>query len=200
MRRCSVLAALLLAALPVQAQPSQAQPSQAQPSPAPRGAEARAAELDRLFAALRDAPDEAGAALVERRIQALWAQKASPVAALLLRRGQRNLAGGAPDEAVEDLDAALSLQTDYADAWLLRAQALGAVGEPAAAARDIQQALRIEPRHFMALEALSQLQEDRGDLTGALRSYEAALAIHPHLRGGQQRLRELRRRAIGDDT
>ncbi len=198
MHRRSLIAVLLLAvpgALQAQAQAQ----APGQPAP-PRGAESRAAQLDRLFAALRDAPDEQGAALVERRILTLWAQTASPAAALLLRRGQRNLAGGAPDEAVEDLDAALTLQTDYADAWLLRAQALGAVGEPTAAARDIQQALRIEPRHFMALVALSQLQQDRGDLAGALRSHEAALAIHPRLRGGQERLRELRRLAIGDDT
>lgn len=174
-----------------------AQPSQ----PAPLSpAEMRRAMMDQLFDTLREAGDEESAALIELRIRGLWAQGASPAAALLLRRGQRNLQAGVPEEALEDLDAALTLQDDYAEAWLLRAQALAATGEPAAAARDIQQALRIEPRHFIALQQLSALQESVGDPQGALHSHEAVLALHPRIRGGQERLRELRRRALGDST
>jgi tetratricopeptide (TPR) repeat protein len=175
-------------------------PAAAQAAAAARGAAARQAELDRLFEALRGAPDEAAGAGVESRIRALWAQAASPAASLLLRRGLRNLEGNAPDEAVEDFDAALTLQPDFAEAWVMRADSLARLGDTAAAARDLQEALRLEPRHFGALLALSQLQEDRGDLAGALRSLEAALAIHPKLAGGVQRLRELRRRVHGDDA
>jgi tetratricopeptide (TPR) repeat protein len=197
---------LLLLAGTAQAQ-AQAQapvpaPAQVQPQAGPpnRADAARRAELDRLFEALRTAPDEAGGALVESRIRALWGQGASPAVVLLLRRGLRNLEARVPEEAVEDFDAAVTLAPEFAEAWLLRARAQSLLGDAPAAARDLQEALRLEPRHFGALLALSMLQEERGDLTGALRSFEAALAIHPKLPGAEQRRRELRRRALGDDA
>lgn len=161
-------------------------------------AEARRAELDRLFEALRTAPDTAGGQLVETRIRALWSQAISPAAGLLLRRGVRNLQGGEPAEALEDFDAALVLEPGAAEPWILRARALSQLGDRAAAARDIQQALRLEPRHFGALLTLAELQEEAGDLQGALRSLDAALALHPKMPGGEERRRDLVRRAEGD--
>lgn len=186
-----------------QAQPPAAREgSEAPGRPSPRltPEEARRAELDRLFAALRDAPDEAGGALVEARIWALWERAASPSVQLLMRRGMRNLEARAPEEALEDFDAAITLAPDFADAWFRRAQAHAAAGDTAAAVRDLQQALRLEPRHFGALATLSAIQEEAGDYAGALRSFQAALAIHPKLRGGEMRLRDLRRRALGEST
>lgn len=165
-----------------------------------RAAESRRAELDSLFEALKTAPDDAMAALVEGRIRALWIEAASPATVLLLRRGARNLAARTHDEALEDFDAAITLAPGSAEAWHQRAQAFAALGDPAAAARDLQEALRLEPRHFGALATLSLLQEEAGDAAAALRSMEAALALHPRLRGGQERLRELRRKAEGDAT
>ena len=79
----------------------------------------RRVQLDRLFEALRDAPDEAGGALVEQRIRAFWAEAASPAAVLLLRRGVRNMAARVPEEALEDFDAAIVLSPGAAEAWLL---------------------------------------------------------------------------------
>lgn len=171
----------------------------AQPAP-DRRQESRRAELDSLFETLRSAPDEAGAMMIENRIRAIWIEGASPAAVLLLRRGARNLAARTNDEALEDFDAALILSPTSAEAWHQRAQAYAAMGDAAAAARDLQEALRLEPRHFGALLTLSMLQEDRGDTRAALRSMEAALALHPKLRGGAERLRELRRKAEGDAT
>lgn len=164
----------------------------------PDAAAARQAELDRLFEALKDAPDTAGGQLVEMRIRAIWARAVSPAPSLLLRRGVRNLQNNLPDEALEDFDAALTLEPEAAELWLMRARALGALGDRNAAARDIQQALRLEPRHFGALIQLSELQSEAGDHTGALRSFDAALALHPKLAGAEERRRELRRKAFGD--
>jgi tetratricopeptide (TPR) repeat protein len=168
--------------------------------PAARGAESRQAELNRAFEALKGAPDEGGAGLVEGRIRMLWAQTVTPAVALLLRRGLRNLEAQLPGEALEDFDAAITLGPEVPEAWHLRAQALHRAGDPAAAARDLQEVLRLEPRHWAALLSLSALQEERGDAAAALRSLNAALAINPKLRGGEGRLRELRRKAEGDDT
>jgi tetratricopeptide (TPR) repeat protein len=190
--RLAVLAIALLT-LPVLAA--------AQPQPAPsRAQESRRAELDSLFEGLKVAPDDAVAAMMEGRIRALWVEQASPATVLLMRRGARNLAARTHDEALEDFDAAIVLSPASAEAWHQRAQAYAALGDTAAAARDLQEALRLEPRHFGALLTLSMLQEQAGDARAALRSQEAALALHPRLRGGEQRLRELRRKAEGDAT
>ncbi len=192
----SRLAPLLL--LPLLISPAGAL-AQGQPPAPPRApAEQRAAELDRLFEALRTASDEASASLIEHRIRALWGQQISPAAALLVRRGLRNLQAEEAAEAVEDFDAALTLEPGAAEAWLLRARALMSLGDRTAAARDLQEALRLEPRHFGALVALSELQSEAGNAPGALRSLEAALALHPKMPGGDARLRELRRQAEGD--
>jgi tetratricopeptide (TPR) repeat protein len=209
MRRRSLpplLAAPLLllppAAAEGQAPPSgQQRPAAERPAAAaPRGAEARRSELDRAFEALRTAPDEAGAGLIEARIRALWAQAASPAAALLLRRGVRNMEARLPEEALEDFDAALTLDPGFAEAWHLRAQAHARTSDAAAAARDLQEVLRLEPRHWAALLSLSALQEEAGNAEAALRSLEAALALNPKMPGGQERLRDLRRKAEGDAT
>ena len=195
MIRFAALILALLLPLPGVAQGT-APPAQRQARPDPQAA--RKAELDRLFEALRAAPDTAGGMMVESRIRALWAKDVSPAAALLLRRGARNLQGNEPAEALEDFDAALTLEPDAADLWLMRARTFARLGDRQASARDLQQALRLEPRHFGALVALSELQDESGDPAGALRTLDAALALHPHLPGGEERRRELRRKAEGD--
>jgi len=187
--RAAALALLLLSTAPVLAQ-----------APPAATAAARAVELDRLFAALAAAPDEVAGAAVEARIRAAWAQAASPAVVLLMQSGRRNLQADADSDAVEDFDAALTLQPDFADAWLLRAAALSATGDNAAAARDVQQALVLEPRRFDALDLLSRIQEQTGDHAGALRSLRAALAIHPRLAGGEDRARLLLQKVEGQAT
>jgi tetratricopeptide (TPR) repeat protein len=175
----------------------------AQPAPPPaaaRGVDARRAELDRAFEALRIAPDEAAAARVEARIRALWAQAASPAVALLIRRGARNMGTSAPADALEDFDAAITLAPDFAEGWHLRGQAHARSGDLRAAARDLAEALRLEPRHWGVLLTLSAIQEEAGDLLAALRSLDAALAIDPRMPGGTARREALRRRAEGEDA
>ncbi|MDB5380711.1 MAG: hypothetical protein JWO26_343 [Rhodospirillales bacterium] len=188
MRRALVMLMLLAPAALAQAPSRQAT------------AEARQAELERLFVALADASDEAGGALVEARIRSLWQESVTAAVGLLVRRGLRNLQGRAAEEALEDFDAAITLEPTAAELWHLRAQAYAMGGDLVAAAQDLREALRLEPRHFPALLMLAGIQDQRGDAVGALRSFSAALAIHPKLRGGVARLRELRRKAEGDDT
>lgn len=181
------------------APPSPHGPAANLPPPGPRGAEARRAELDKAFEALRTAPDEAGATLVEGRIRQLWGSAATPSVSLLMNRGMRNMQANQPGDALEDFDAALTLAPEFPEAWLLRAEAHSRTGDRFAAARDLQEALRLEPRHWIALLSLSALQDEAGDAAAALRSAEAALAINPKMPGGERRLRDLRRKAEGEE-
>jgi len=194
MRRALPIFVLLAAAPALAADPPQGSAQ----NPTQRAAEARKAELDRAFDALRTAPDEAGALLVETRIRTLWQQSAGPAVALLLRRGARNVEARQAEDALEDFDAAITLQPDFAEGWYLRAQAYARAGDAAAAGRDLQEALRLEPRHWAALESLAELQDEAGDAAGALRALEAALALNPKMAGGEDKLKELRRKAEGE--
>ena len=169
-----------------------AAPALAQPA-------AQKAELDRLFDLLKQAPSEEAAALVEARIWRIWNGAASPAVGLLVQRGMRNMDAQAWSTALEDFDAALDLAPDFAEGWAKRASARFMMGDLDGSVRDIQEVLRREPRHFGALAALSTIAEERRDYPAALRAYEAALAINPKMRGGEERLRELKKKALGEE-
>lgn len=156
--------------------------------------------LDSLLAALRAAPSEEAAAALEGQVRTKWIEAASPALRLLLVRGTRELNEGSPGDAVDSFDAALDLDPDLLEAWRGRAQGRARLGDAAGAVRDIQELLRREPRSFVALQDLSHMAEARSDWRGALAAHQKLLEMDPHTPGGQARLRDLRRRALGDDT
>jgi tetratricopeptide (TPR) repeat protein len=158
----------------------------------------RELSVDQLFEALKIAPTDEAARAVEAQIWQAWLQQGSPAVQLLMRRGMRHLHARALDDALEDFDAVIALAPEMAEAWNKRATVYFLRGEHDNAARDIAETLAREPRHFGALAGLSQVHEARGDLVAALRAYEAALAIHPRLPGADDRLKELRRKALGE--
>ncbi len=156
--------------------------------------------VDSLLAALRAAPSEEAAGLLEAQVRTKWLEAASPALRLLLARGARELNEGSAGDAVDSFDAALDLDPDLLEAWRGRAQARARLGDATGAVRDIQELLRREPRSFVALQDLSRMAEARSDWRGALAAHQKLLEVDPHTPGGQARLRDLRRRALGDDT
>lgn len=167
--------------------------------PASAGAQRRRElSVDQLFEALKLAPTDEAARAVEAQIWQAWLQQGSPAVQLLMRRGMRHLHARALDDALEDFDAVIALAPEMAEGWNKRATVYFLRGEHDNAARDIAETLAREPRHFGALAGLSQVHEARGDLVAALRAYEAALAIHPRLPGAEDRMKELRRKALGE--
>ena len=156
--------------------------------------------LDNLLTALRNAPSEEAAAALEAQARTQWFEAASPALRLLLVRGLREIGDGQPNDAVDSFDAALDLDPDLIEAWRGRAQARARMGDTVGAVRDIQEVLRREPRSFAALQDLSHMAEARSDWRGALAAHQKLLEIDPHSPGGQARLRDLKRRALGDDT
>ena len=158
------------------------------------------AALDGLLTALRAAPTEEAAGALEAQLRAKWLDAASPALRLLLARGARELNEGSAGDAVDSFDAALDLDPDLLEAWRGRAQARARLGDATGAVRDIQELLRREPRSFAALQDLSRMAEARSDWRGALAAHQKLLEVDPHTPGGQARLRDLRRRALGDDT
>jgi tetratricopeptide (TPR) repeat protein len=172
----------------------------ATPALADQKADAHKTELDRLFKALKAAPDEDTAAQLEGRIRGLWVEEASPAAVLLLNRGDRNLHANADDDAVQDFDAVLALEPNYAEGYNHRAVARAAAGDYAGAIRDIEAVLTLDPRHFSALQGLSHIAEQQGNWRGALEAWQKALDIDPRTPGGLERLDMLQKKVDGEAT
>ena len=167
--------------------------SQSRPDP-------RRAELDSLLTALKTAPSEEAAAAIEGRIRQIWVQSASPAAGLLMTRGLRDLSNDADDDALDDFDAVLVLQPDLPEGYYRRAEARFGLGDYAGAVADIREALQREPRHFAALEALSHFAESRNDFKGALAAWKKALELSPKTPDGEERLKALTRKALGEES
>ncbi len=167
--------------------------AQAQTKPDPKRA-----EIDSMLDQLRSAPSAQASASLEAKLQQAWALQGGPAAALLLNRSARNANNNADAEALDDIDAALTLSPDYAEAFVRRATVRASNGEYRAALGDIEEALKREPRHIGAYKALSRIAEDHGDMQGALRAWERALEIAPRTPYGADRLLELRQKVEGE--
>jgi tetratricopeptide (TPR) repeat protein len=184
----AVALALLLAALPAVAQ--------SPPQPAPPGKPNAAALLD----ALKAAPSEEAAAAIEGQLRSTWTAAASPAIRLLLSRGRRELSEGAPADSLDSYDAALDMDPNLIEAWRGRAAARLHSGDTTGAVRDLEEVIKREPRDFDAWEDLSRIAESRSDWRTAYAAWQKLLEFDPKTPGGQDRLKELRRHAIGEDA
>ena len=164
----------------------------------PAAAQPAGTSADNLAAALKAAPNEAAATALEAQIRAVWAHAGTPAVRLLVARGTRELSEGAPGDALDSFDAALDLSPDLLDGWRGRAAARRSLGDYTGAVRDLQELLRREPSSFIAFQDLSQVAEARGDWKGALVAWQKLLELDPQTPGGQTRLRDLKRRALGE--
>ena len=157
------------------------------------------ANLENLFTGLKSAPTEDAAAAIEAQIRTQWAEAATPAVRLLLSRGARELSENAPGDALDSFDAALDLSPDLLEGWRGRAAARRALGDYVGAIKDIGEVLRREPRNFAALQDLSRVAEARGDWKGAYAAWQKVLEISPKTPNGQDRLKDLQRRALGEE-
>ncbi len=187
MRRI-LLALLLLCAMPAFAQNAG--------GPA---AEKRAA-LDKLLGALKTAPSEEAARPLEQQIRQLWLSSGTPAVTLLMSRGLREMKADAHHDAIEDFTAAITLDPNLAEAYHQRAIARFSAGDTLGAIADIQATLQREPRSFAALETLSAIAESRKDWKSAYEAWQKVLEIDPKTPGGQERLKDLRRHALGEEA
>lgn len=156
--------------------------------------------IDTLLNQLRAAPTEQDAAGVEEQLRGAWLDQASPALRLLLIRGTRELQEGNPSAAFDSFDAVLDLDQDLLEGWRGRAQARLRLGDTAGATRDILEALRRQPRDFAALQDLSRIAEARGDWKGAFAAWQKVIEADPFTGSGRDRLRGLRRKALGEAT
>jgi tetratricopeptide (TPR) repeat protein len=182
----AVAAAVIPSAAPAQSPPFSDRKVEPPTPPAelpkvPRGDRTRNIEF--LFGALKAAPDEASAKMIEDRIWALWLTSGGDTANLLMTRVKTAVEAENFDLALRLLDAMIEIRPQYAEAWNRRATVFFMKKDYGGALADLRQVLRREPRHFAALARIGAIMEDIGNEKAALDAYRKALAIHPHLKG-----------------
>jgi tetratricopeptide (TPR) repeat protein len=137
--------------------------------------------LDRLFEALKVAPDDESAKYVENRIWAIWLASPSDTANLLMGRSKTAVDGKDYDLAIKLLNAVIDIKPDFVEAWNRRATIYYTKKDFGSALADINQVLAREPRHFGALSGLGIILQELGDDKRALDVFRRALAVHPRL-------------------
>ncbi len=170
-------------------------------NPAPDSAPAgKRAATDRLLDALKAAPTEQAAAALENQLQQMWLHAGTPTVTLLMSRGLRSLQAGQDDEAVGSFSDAIILQPDVAEAWHQRALARYHAGDVNGAIHDLEQTVQLEPRNFAAFRTLADIAAAREDWKGAYASWQKVMELDPKTLNGEDRLRLLKRKAVGEDT
>jgi tetratricopeptide (TPR) repeat protein len=137
--------------------------------------------LDRLFAALKVAPDDESAKYIENRIWAIWLASSSDTANLLMGRAKTATDSKDFDLAIRLLNAIIDIRPDFTEAWNRRATVYYTKKDFGRALADIHEVLAREPRHFGALSGLGIILQELGDEKRALDAFRRALAIHPRL-------------------
>jgi tetratricopeptide (TPR) repeat protein len=137
--------------------------------------------LDRLFDALKVAPDDESAKYVENRIWAMWIATDSDTTTLLMTRVKAAVDSKDLDLGIKLLTAIINIKPDYIEAWNRRATLYYMKKDFDDSLADIHEVLKREPRHFGALSGLGMIMQEVGDDKHALEAFRRALAVHPHL-------------------
>jgi tetratricopeptide (TPR) repeat protein len=155
--------------------------------------------LDRLFAALKVAPDDESAKYIENRIWAIWLASSSDTANLLMGRAKTAADKKEFDLAIRLLNAIIDIRPDFTEAWNRRATVYYTKKDFGRALADIHEVLAREPRHFGALSGLGIILQEMGDEKHALDAFRRALTIHPHLERVPELVKKLSEKIEGRD-
>ena len=158
------------------------------------------AVLDKMLDALRTAPNEQVASALEDKIRQQWVEAGTPAVTLLMSRGLRQSHANAPAEAVSAFSDAIVLDPALAEAWHQRAIARFKSGDTVGAVRDLQETLKLEPRHFGAWQTLEAIAEARQDWKAAYDAWQHVMDIDPRTPHGEDRQKDLKRKAFGDNA
>lgn len=160
----------------------------------------RRQSINALLDALKHAPTEEVAAPIETQLRQLWANAGTPAVTLLMGRGLREMKAGENQQAIEDFGDAVTLDPTLAEGYHQRAIARYHAGDTQGAITDIEAALKQEPRDFAALETLSRIAEERENWKGAYEAWQKVMDLDPKTPGGEERLKELKRKAFGEEA
>ncbi|MFT8718854.1 hypothetical protein [Acetobacter sp.] len=140
------------------------------------------------------------AALLRGQLEELRTKPIRPATMLLVRRATRELGSQKVGDAIDDFGAALSLQSDLAVLWRLRAQARLTGGDTMGAISDLGVALQYDGNDAISWETLAAAEDAAGDDQAALKAWQRLIELDPCLPGAKERLEKLRLKAFGRPT
>jgi tetratricopeptide (TPR) repeat protein len=158
------------------------------------------AEINQVLDALKAAPNEEAAGVLEDHLTEMWVNAGTPAVTLLMSRGLRELKAGDNKDAIEDFNDAVTLQPDLAEGYRQLAMARYAAGDTQGAIEDLALAVQREPRDFLAYRTLTDIFESQQNWKGAYDAWQKVLAIDPKTPGAQERLKHLQQAAFGQEA
>ncbi len=141
----------------------------------------RATALDRKFAALQAATNEAEATPLIAEIWSLWHTSGHPEVDDLMSKILSLAIFGQGAEAEALIDEVIHLKPDFPEGWNQRATLRYHQGRYAESLADCVEVLKREPRHFGALSGMGLIALAQGDEKGALAAFRRARAVNPFL-------------------
>ncbi len=156
-------------------------------------AEARADQLDMLFARLYKSGGAEEAQPIERKIWTLWMASDSPTAEVLLAQAARAMDEGAPRQSLDILNRLIGSYPDFAEAWNKRATLYYLMKRDQDSLKDIDRVLDLEPRHFGALSGKGMILKRQKKYGAALEAFQEALTINPGMESVKASVKELER-------
>ena len=127
----------------------------------------RALALDDAFARLAAAPTPADAEAAEAEVWTLWNIGPDAAATAMLASASATLRRGLYNDAHIMLDALLTEEPEFMEAWNQRAFAKFLKGDLYASLADINEVLKREPRHFGALAGRARIEARLGRVRDA---------------------------------
>lgn len=170
------------------------------PAVADTPAARKQAQIDQALDALKAAPSDELAALLEAHLTEMWLNSGTPAVTLLMSRGLRELKAGANADAIEDFNDAVTLQPDLAEGYRRLAMARYAAGDTKGAIEDLALAVQHEPRDFLAYRTLTDIFKSQQNWKGAYDAWQKVLAIDPKTPGAHERLKHLQQQAFGQEA
>ena len=138
--------------------------------------------LDQLFSALKNAPDETTAREYEHKIWLSWFESGDDKIDELMeqavtKRNQYDFNG-----AIEILNQVIALKPEYAEVWNQRATVYFHQGEYEKSLWDVAKTLELEPRHFGSMAGRAVIRLLQGKPALAQQNIMQALEYHPYLK------------------
>jgi tetratricopeptide (TPR) repeat protein len=158
-------------------------------------APARAEDLDKLFAQLRDPETGAEVLRIEPQIWSAWMQAGTADENRLLAEATDAMNIGSFKVCEEKLNALLAKNQTYAEVWNKRATLYFLMGRFDDSLADIVKTLELEPRHFGALSGRGMILQRLDRKAEALVAFKEALSIHPKMVGARLAVKQLEQEA-----
>jgi tetratricopeptide (TPR) repeat protein len=148
-------------------------------------AQTSAADLDTLFAKLRDPATGSEVLRIEPQIWDLWMRAGTNDQNEKLAKAATAMGVSDAKGALKILDALVVEAPEFAEAWNKRATLYYLLGRYEESLADISKTVDLEPRHFGALSGRGMVLMKMGKNAEALAAFKEALVVNPNMTGAR---------------